>query len=207
MQRPASTGLDSTVFGIAAAISAVFVLWGILGTESLAAVFDAVLWSFLVPNFGWVFVLASFGFLAFSLYLAFSRFGKVRLGGQDEQPEFSTVSWVAMMFSAGMGIGLMFFGVAEPLSHRSGPPAGTAEAGTRGAAQFAMQYSYVHWAFHPWAIYAIMGLALAYFCFRKGMPNLISTAFHPLLGDRVYGPIGKTIDILAIFATLFGSAT
>jgi glycine betaine transporter len=201
-QREESTRIDPTVFWVAAIISAVFVLWGILFTDNLAAVFDAVLWSFLVPNFGWVFILSSFGFLAFSLYLAFSRYGKVRLGGQDEQPEFSTVSWVAMMFSAGM-----FFGVAEPLSHMSSPPAGTAEPGTRGAAQVAMEYSYFHWAFHPWAIYAVMGLALAYFVFRKGMPNLISTAFYPLLGDRVYGPIGKTIDILAIFATLFGSAT
>ena len=206
-QRPASPRIDPTVFWVAAIISAVFVAWGILFTESLAAVVDAVLWSFLVPNFGWVFILSSFGFLAFSLYLAFSRYGKIRLGGQDEQPEFSTVSWIAMMFSAGMGIGLMFFGVAEPLSHMSSPPGGTAEAGTRGAAQVAMEYSYFHWAFHPWAIYAVMGLALAYFVFRKGMPNLISTAFYPLLGDRVYGPIGKTIDILAIFATLFGSAT
>jgi glycine betaine transporter len=206
-QREESTRIDPTVFWVAAIISAVFVLWGILFTDNLAAVFDAVLWSFLVPNFGWVFILSSFGFLAFSMYLAFSRYGKVRLGGQDEQPEFSTVSWVAMMFSAGMGIGLMFFGVAEPLSHMSSPPAGTAEPGTRGAAQVAMEYSYFHWAFHPWAIYAVMGLALAYFVFRKGMPNLISTAFYPLLGDRVYGPIGKTIDILAIFATLFGSAT
>jgi glycine betaine transporter len=206
-QRQESTRIDPTVFWVAAFISAVFVLWGILFTDNLAAVFDAVLWSFLVPNFGWVFILSSFGFLAFSMYLAFSRYGKVRLGGQDEQPEFSTVSWVAMMFSAGMGIGLMFFGVAEPLSHMSSPPAGTAEPGTRGAAQVAMEYSYFHWAFHPWAIYAVMGLALAYFVFRKGMPNLISTAFYPLLGDRVYGPIGKTIDILAIFATLFGSAT
>jgi glycine betaine transporter len=206
-QRPASPRIDPTVFWVAAIISAVFVAWGILFTDNLAAVFDAVLWNFLVPNFGWVFILSSFGFLAFSLYLAFSRYGKVRLGGQDEQPEFRTVSWIAMMFSAGMGIGLMFFGVAEPLSHMSSPPAGTAEPGTREAAQVAMEYSYFHWAFHPWAIYAIMGLALAYFCFRKGMPNLISTAFYPLLGDRVYGPIGKTIDILAIFATLFGSAT
>jgi glycine betaine transporter len=206
-QREESTRIDPTVFWVAAIISAVFVLWGILFTDNLAAVFDAVLWSFLVPNFGWVFILSSFGFLAFSMYLAFSRYGKVRLGGQDEQPEFSTVSWVAMMFSAGMGIGLMFFGVAEPLSHMSSPPAGTAEPGTREAAQVAMEYSYFHWAFHPWAIYAVMGLALAYFVFRKGMPNLISTAFYPLLGDRVYGPIGKTIDILAIFATLFGSAT
>jgi glycine betaine transporter len=207
MERPESPRIDPTVFWTAAVLSAAFVLWGILATDSLAAVFDAVLFNFLVPNFGWVFILSSFGFLAFSLYLAFSRYGKIRLGGQDEQPEFRTVSWIAMMFSAGMGIGLMFFGVAEPLSHMSSPPAGTAEAGTRGAAQVAMEYSYFHWAFHPWAIYAVMGLALAYFCFRKGMPNLISTAFYPLLGDRVYGPIGKAIDILAIFATLFGSAT
>src|SRR5215204_4773237 len=207
MERPESPRLDPTVFWVAAIVSAAFVLWGILATDSLAAVFDAVLWNFLVPNFGWVFILSSFGFLAFSLYLAFSRYGKVRLGGQDEQPEFRTVSWIAMMFSAGMGIGLMFYGVAEPLSHMSSPPAGTAEPGTREAAQVGMEYSYFHWAFHPWAIYAIMVLALAYFCFRKGMPNLISTAFYPLLGERVYGPIGKTIDILAIFATLFGSAT
>jgi glycine betaine transporter len=206
-QRPESPRIDSTVFWIAAILSAVFVAWGIFFTESLAAVFDAVLWSFLVPNFGWMFILSTFGFLVFSLYLAFSRYGKVRLGAQDEQPEFSTVSWVAMMFSAGMGIGLMFYGVAEPLSHMGTPPFGLADPNTKGAAQVAMEYSYFHWAFHPWAIYAIMGMALAYFTFRKGLPNLVSTAFYPLLGDRVYGPIGKTIDILAIFATLFGSAT
>jgi glycine betaine transporter len=207
VERPASPRIDPIVFWTAAVLSAVFVAWGIFFTDNLAAVFNAVLFNFLVPNFGWVFILATFGFLVFSLYLAFSRYGRIRLGGEDEQPEFRTVSWVAMMFSAGMGIGLMFYGVAEPLSHMSSPPAGTAEPGTREAAQVGMEYSYFHWAFHPWAIYAIMGLALAYFTFRKGMPNLISTAFHPLLGDRVYGPIGKTIDILAIFATLFGSAT
>src|ERR671912_1960174 len=207
VERPASPRIDPVVFWTAAVLSAVFVAWGILFTDNLAAVFNAVLFNFLVPNFGWVFILATFGFLVFSLYLAFSRYGRIRLGGEDEQPEFRTVSWVAMMFSAGMGIGLMFYGVAEPLSHMSSPPGGTAEPGTREAAQVGMEYSYFHWAFHPWAIYAIMGLALAYFVFRKGMPNLISTAFYPLLGDRVYGPIGKTIDILAIFATLFGSAT
>jgi glycine betaine transporter len=207
VERPTSPRIDPIVFWTAAVLSAVFVAWGIFFTDNLAAVFNAVLFNFLVPNFGWVFILATFGFLAFSLYLAFSRYGRIRLGGEDEQPEFRTVSWVAMMFSAGMGIGLMFYGVAEPLSHMSSPPAGTAEPGTREAAQVGMEYSYFHWAFHPWAIYAIMGLALAYFCFRKGMPNLISTAFYPLLGERVYGPIGKTIDILAIFATLFGSAT
>ena len=207
MQRPASSRVDPAVFWVAAVLSAVFVAWGVFFADSLAAIFDSVLFGFLVPNFGWVFILSSFGFLAFSLYLAFSRFGRIRLGADDEQPEFRTVSWVAMMFSAGMGIGLMFFGVAEPMTHMGAPPGGGAEANTRGAAQVAMEYSYFHWAFHPWAIYAVMGLALAYFTFRKGMPNLISTAFHPLLGDRVYGPTGKAIDILAIFATLFGSAT
>jgi glycine betaine transporter len=206
-QRPESPRIDSTVFWVAAILSAVFVAWGVFFADSLAAVFEAALFDYLIPNFGWVFILSSFGFLAFSVYLAASRYGKIRLGGDDEQPEFRTVSWVAMMFSAGMGIGLMFFGVAEPMSHMGSPPFGLAEPNTKGAAQVAMEYSYFHWALHPWAIYAIVGLALAYFCFRKGMPNLISTAFYPLLGDRVYGPAGKTIDILAIFATLFGSAT
>ena len=206
-QREESPRIDSTVFWVAAVLSAIFVAWGVFFADSLAAVFDAVLFDFLIPNFGWVFILSSFGFLSFSVYLAASRYGRIRLGGDDERPEFSTVSWVAMMFSAGMGIGLMFYGVAEPMSHMGTPPFGLADPNTKGAAQVAMEYSYFHWALHPWAIYAIVGLALAYFCFRKGMPNLISTAFYPLLGDRVYGPAGKTIDILAIFATLFGSAT
>ena len=206
-QRQESPRIDSTVFWVAAILSVVFVAWGVFFADSLARVFEAVLFDFLIPNFGWVFILSSFGFLAFSIYLAASRYGRIRLGGDDERPEFSTVSWVAMMFSAGMGIGLMFYGVAEPMSHMGTPPFGLAEPNTKGAAQVAMEYSYFHWALHPWAIYAIVGLALAYFCFRKGMPNLISTAFYPLLGDRVYGPAGKTIDILAIFATLFGSAT
>jgi glycine betaine transporter len=207
VERQASPRIDPTVFWTAAVISAVFVVWGVVFTDNLAAVFAAVLTNFLIPNFGWVFILSSFGFLAFSVYLALSRYGKIRLGGQNERPEFRTSSWVAMMFSAGMGIGLMFFGVAEPMYHLGAPPHGLAKPNTEAAAQVAMEYSYFHWAFHPWAIYSIMGLALAYFTFRKGMPNLISTAFYPLLGERVYGPIGKTIDILAIFATLFGSAT
>lgn len=206
MQRPASPRIDPTVFWISVAITVAFVSWGVLGPESVAAVTGAI-FDFVITNLGWVFVLATFGFLAFAVYLAASRYGKIRLGADDEQPEFSTVSWVAMMFSAGMGIGLMFFGVAEPIGHLGAPPHGLARPGTQAAAGTAMEYSFFHWALHPWAIYAIMGLALAYFTFRKGMPNLISTAFYPLLGDRVYGPAGKTIDILAIFATLFGSAT
>ena len=206
MQRPASSGVDRPVFWISVAVTVAFVLWGVISPANVTAVTGAI-FSFVITNLGWVFVLATFGFLAFAVYLAASRYGKIRLGGDDEQPEFSTASWVAMMFSAGMGIGLMFFGVAEPIGHLGAPPHGLARPGTEAAAGVAMEYSYFHWALHPWAIYAIMGLALAYFTFRKGMPNLISTAFYPLLGDRVYGPAGKTIDILAIFATLFGSAT
>ena len=198
--------MDPWVFSIAAGISLAFVLWGVLDTEGVAVVADDVL-TWIISTFGWLFVLSTAAFLVFAGVLAFSRFGRVRLGRDDDRPEFRTASWIAMMFSAGMGIGLMFFAVAEPISHMTAPPAGTEEAGTPAAAQQAMAISYFHWALHPWAIYAIVGLALAYFTFRKGMPNLISSAFYPLLGERVNGPIGRSIDILAIFATLFGSAT
>src|ERR671916_302751 len=206
MRRSVGSTIDPSVFWISLGISMLFVLWGVLFTDNLAAVSSAAL-GWLIASFGWVFILASFGFLAFVIFLAFSRYGKVRLGRDDDQPEFRTASWVAMMFRAGMGIGLMFYAVAEPISHLTAPPHGLAKAGTQGAAEVAMEYSYFHWAFHPWAMYAVVGLAIAYFSFRKGGPNLISAAFRPLLGDRVDGPAGKTIDILAIFATLFGSAT
>jgi choline/carnitine/betaine transport len=198
--------IDPWVFGIAAAISTAFVVWGVVDNEGVATVADDVL-SWIIETFGWMFVLSTVAFLAFAAFLAFSRLGRVRLGRDDDRPEFRTVSWVAMMFSAGMGIGLMFFAVAEPITHLTAPPAGTERAGTEGAAQQAMALSYFHWALHPWAIYAVVGLALAYFSFRRGLPTLISSAFYPLLGERIHGPIGRSIDILAIFATLFGSAT
>jgi glycine betaine transporter len=207
--RPQSaprTGVDPWVFGIAAGLASAFVLWGVVDNEGVATVADDVL-SWIIETFGWMFVLSTVAFLGFAAILAFSRLGRVRLGRDDERPEFRTASWVAMMFSAGMGIGLMFFAVAEPISHLTAPPAGTERAGSEAAAQQAMSLSYFHWALHPWAIYAVVGLALAYFSFRRGLPTLISSAFYPLLGDRIHGPIGKSIDILAIFATLFGSAT
>ena len=206
MQRSTGSTIDRGVFGIAFAISAVFVLWGVFFTDNLAAVASAVL-GFLIADFGWVFILSTFAFLIFVVFLAFSRYGRIRLGGDDDRPEFRTVSWIAMMFSVGMGIGLMFFGVAEPVSHLATPPHGLAEAGSEEAARLAIQYSYFHWALHPWAIYAVVGLALAYSTFRKGRSNLISSAFYPILGDRVDGSVGRAIDILAIFATLFGTAT
>ena len=198
--------VDPQVYFVALGITVAFVLVGVLWTDELATIVGNTL-GWIVNSFGWFFVLSTVAFLIFTGFVAMTHYGNIRLGKDDDRPEFRTVSWIAMMFSAGMGIGLMFYGVAEPISHLAAPPLGLAKPGTDEAARTAMEYSYFHWALHPWAMYAVGGLAMGYFCFRKGMPNLISTAFHPLLGDRVYGPIGKGIDVLAIFATMFGSAT
>jgi glycine betaine transporter len=195
-----------TVFYVSVGLSALFVLWGVFFSENLATVATATL-DYVIATFGWVYIIASFCFLAFVLYLACSRYGKIRLGQDTDRPEFSTASWLAMMFSAGMGIGLMFFGVFEPLSHFSNPPFDLARPNTAPAAVLAIQYSYFHWGLHAWGIFAVVGLGLAYSVFRKGRSGLISPIFYPLLGERVEGPIGKAIDILAILATLFGSAT
>lgn len=193
------------VFYIAVAIILLFVLWGALAPDQLGAATQAML-GFASEKFGWFYLIATFAFLIFSVYLAFSRYGKIRLGSDDDEPEYSTTSWFAMLFSAGMGIGLVFWGVAEPINHYMNPPLGI-EGNTPEAARTAMRYSFFHWGLHPWAIYAVIALTLAYFKFRKGAKGLISSTFYPLLGDRVNGPIGKTIDILAIFATAFGVAT
>jgi choline/carnitine/betaine transport len=194
------------VFVVAAAVAAAFLLWGAVATGSLGSVTSAVL-DWLIRNTGWAFLLAATGFVIFAVWLAFSRYGKIPLGADDERPEFRTVSWIAMMFSAGMGIGLMFWGVAEPLSHFVSPPPGTVEGGTDAAVETAMATSLFHWAIHPWSMYAVVGLAIAYGTFRRGRKQLISAAFAPLFGTRVSeGPIGRLIDVLAIFATLFGSA-
>jgi glycine betaine transporter len=205
MEHQAKPGVDRSIFAASVLIAVAVVAWGAIGPDSLASVADAVL-GWIIRTFGWAFVLSTLGFVLLAAFLAVSRFGSIRLGADDDVPEFRTSSWVAMMFSAGMGIGLMFYGVAEPLSHLGAPPFGAAKPATPEAARVAMDYSYFHWAFHPWAIYAVVGLALAYFTFRKGQPNLISSAFRPLIGDRVEGPVGKSIDTLAVLATLFGSA-
>ncbi len=198
-------GLDKVVFGVTAAIALGFLVWGFLSTSSLATVSgDALAWT--MGSMGWLFVLTASGFVVFVLWLALGRFGAIPLGRDDEEPEFRTVSWVSMMFSAGMGIGLMFYGVSEPITHFATPPPGTGEAGSPEAAQNAMATTLFHWTLHPWAIYAVVGLAIAYGVYRKGRLQLISAAFEPLLGSRAHGPAGKVIDMLAIFATLFGSA-
>jgi choline/carnitine/betaine transport len=196
---------DKVVFGVTALLTLAFVVWGAVATDSLDSVATTMLNS-TMHNGGWAFVLAASGFVVFSLWLAFSRYGKITLGKEGEEPEFRTVSWVAMMFSAGMGIGLMFYGVNEPLTHFADPPPGTGGTAPERM-ETAMATTLFHWTLYPWAIYAVVGLAIAYSCFRRGRRQTISAVFTPLIGEKnANGAFGRVIDILAIFATLFGSA-
>ncbi|HEX6150470.1 BCCT family transporter [Nocardioides sp.] len=204
--RPAAAPIDRVVFGVAAALSVGFVLIGVIWPDGLAEKTGSAL-TWVTGNFGWLFVITSAAFVLFSAYLAVTRYGNIKLGPDDSEPEFSTFSWVSMMFATGMGIGLMFWGVAEPLTHLNAPPLGQAEPGTAEAAALAMQWTFFHWGFHPWAMYAVIGLSIGYFAYRKGFGNLISATFRPLMGEQAGKAPGKTIDVIAIFATLFGSAT
>ncbi|RFS85999.1 BCCT family transporter [Actinomadura spongiicola] len=196
---------DWVVYGLTAGLSTAFVLWGVVWTDNLSSTTQSAL-DWLLANVGWLFVLAATGFVIFSLWLALSRYGRIPLGREGDEPEFRTVSWIAMMFSAGMGIGLMFFGVAEPLTHYVHPPPGTDPAQSEPAIETAMATTMFHWTLHPWSIYAVLGLAIGYGHYRRGRSQLISSAFVPLIGRHGVGPVGRLIDILALFATLFGSA-
>lgn len=183
-------------------IALAVVLWGLLAPSSFASVADSALGG-LLHGFGWAFVLFGTVFVAFVIIIAVSKFGEIKLGRPDEEPEFSTGSWIAMMFAAGMGIGLMFYGASEPLTfYRDGVPGREPhEVGT------AMAQSMFHWTLHPWAIYAIVGLAIAYSTYRIGRPQLLSAAFTPLIGERLArGWLGKVIDVASIVATVFGTA-
>ncbi|MEV7226393.1 BCCT family transporter [Polymorphospora sp. NPDC051019] len=198
---------DPVVVGVGLLGVLAVVLWGIFSQESLGA-FGARGLDWTIATFGWFFVIAANAFLVLAIVIALSRFGRIRLGRDDDEPEFSNLAWIAMMFSAGMGIGLVFYAVAEPIDHfRVPPPASGVAPETGAAASVAMQYTLFHWTLHPWAIYAVAGLALAYATFRKGRGNRISAAFHPLIGKRADGVAGQAIDLLAIFATVFGTAT
>lgn len=159
----------------------------------------------ITTNAGWLLVMAVNIFLAFSLYFAFSKMGRIRLGGPNAKPDFSTFAWFAMLFSAGMGIGLLFFSVAEPIMHYSNPPRGATDPVV--AAQDAMKFTFLHYGLHAWAIYAIVGMSLAFFTFNKKLPLTLRSVFYPLLGDRIHGTLGNIIDVVVVVATLFGLAT
>ncbi|SNY80977.1 choline/carnitine/betaine transport [Nocardia amikacinitolerans] len=202
------TAPDLRLIGIGVAAVACVVGWAALGKSSFGSV-SATALHWVLGNFDWLFVVSADLFLVLCVVIAASRFGRVRLGADDAEPEFSNLAWIAMMFSAGMGIGLMFYGVGEPLQHFVSPPPATGiEPQTTAAASAALQFSLFHWTLTPWAIYGIVGLALAYASFRKGRGNRLSAAFVPLLGARrAAGWQGQVIDLLAVFATVFGTAT
>ncbi|WP_228033825.1 BCCT family transporter [Streptomyces spongiae] len=199
-------GRLGSVFWTSIGISALFVGWAVLFTDNLNKVTtDSLNW--VTATFGWTYLVVTLAILVFLVFLAFSPAGGIRLGEDSDRPEFSTPTWFAMILSAVMGIGLVSYGVAEPISHLATPPHGLAEPNTPAAAVRALQYSYFDWGLHAWAIFAVFGLAIAYSTHRKGRRTLVSQLFVPLLGDRVNGPIGKAIDVLAVFATLFGTTT
>ncbi len=194
------------VFYISLALLAAFVGTGVFLPDQLAFWGDEAL-AFTTDHFGWLYLFVTTGFLVFCLGVGLSQYGHIRLGADGEMPEFSYPAWLGMIFSAGMGVGLVFWGVAEPMSHYVNPPLGYAEAETPQAASLAMRYSLFHWGFHQWANFAVVGLAIAYVRFRQQRAGLISEAFRSTLGDRVDGAAGHGINVLAVLSTIFGVAT
>lgn len=198
-------GKLGTVFIISSILVSLFVLWGALFPSSLNEVANAAL-TWMIDNFGWFYMLITALFIFFVVGIAISPYGKVRLGKRNDRPEYSWISWIGMLFAAGIGVGFVFWGVAEPLLYYMEPPVGYQPETTESAIA-GLRYGAYHWALHPWAIYSVVGLTLAYVQYRKGLPALISSAFYPILGERVNGWQGKTIDILAVLATCTGVAT
>lgn len=196
--------INPPVFFTSVALVMVLVGGATLWPQASERVFAAVQ-GWVIHSAGWFYVLAVAGFLVFVVALAASRYGAIKLGPDHSEPDYSYLSWFAMLFSAGMGIGLMYFGVAEPIMHFTDPPVG--DPSTVAAARQAMRITMFHWGVHAWAIYAVVGLALAYFSFRHGLPLAIRSSLYPLIGKRIHGPIGHAVDVFAVVGTLFGVAT
>jgi choline/carnitine/betaine transport len=193
---------------ISAFVLIAFILLTLMFKEDASAFFKDAM-AIITQTTGWFMILAANVFILACLYFAFGRFGQIRIGGSDAKPEFSTAAWFAMLLSAGMGIGLMFWSVGEPMYHYSSPSPmfGDIEAQTPSAAKAAMGVTYFHWGLHPWAIYAVVGLGLAFFAYNRGLPLTIRSVFYPLLGEKIYGFWGNLIDVLSVLATLVGLAT
>ncbi|MES3703611.1 BCCT family transporter [Staphylococcus arlettae] len=193
----------SPVFIYSAIVVAIVVLIGAIWPTQFGDVTNEIkLW--ITDKLGWYYLILTTIIVFFCVFLMFSPIGKLKLGKPNDKPEFNTISWFAMLFSAGMGIGLVFYGAAEPMAHFAAPP--TAEPETKAAYTEALRSTFFHWGFHAWAIYGVVALALAYAQFRKGEPGLISRTLRPMLGNKVEGPIGTIIDVLAVFATVVGVA-
>ncbi|WNZ17860.1 BCCT family transporter [Pseudomonas aeruginosa] len=200
---PRST-LNPPVFYTSAALILALVLFTVLLQEEAQSLFNHVQ-QWIITNASWFYVLAVALILISVVFLAVSRYGDIKLGPDHSRPDYRNTTWFAMLFSAGMGIGLMFFGVAEPVMHFTTPPVG--EPNTVQAAKEAMKLTFFHWGLHAWAIYAIVALILAFFSYRHGLPLTLRSALYPLIGERIYGPIGHAVDIFAIIGTVFGVAT
>ncbi|MHA7777571.1 BCCT family transporter [Roseibium sp. M-1] len=184
-----------------------FVAAGVLAPEAMGSFFTAVQ-SWINSNLNWYYIVSMALFIFFVFWLIFSRYGSIRLGRDEDRPEFSTFAWFSMLFGAGMGIGLLFWSVSEPIYHiQNNPFLEEGQANTLAAANIAMQVTFLHWGLHGWAVYVIVGMALAYFSYRKGLPLTIRASLYPILGDRIYGGWGHAADLLAVFGTVFGVAT
>lgn len=195
---------SKSVMIVSVIIVAAFVIFGALVPDTLKAGADW-LFAFLTQKFGWLYLLTVFLLLLFAVAIGVSKFGKIKLGKDDDVPEYSNFKWFTMLFGGGMGIGLVFWSVAEPIMDFMSPPG--AEPCTAAAMYESMETMFFHWGLHPWVIYAVGGLGLDYFAFRKDKAFLVSSALEPLIGERVHGPLGKAVDILAVIATIFGVAT
>ena len=198
--------LQRWVFWPAAAIALVFIAFALFFPAAAEVTFGAVQTA-IVSAFNWYYVLIAAFFVVFALTMGFSRFGRIKLGRDDDEPEFSTLSWFSLLFAAGMGIGLVFYGVSEPLSHFTSPRPGVEGTPTQ-LAQQAMSQTFLHWGVHAWSIYVVIGLALAYAFHRRQRPRTIRWALEPILGARlVQGGWGNAVDVAALVGTLFGVAT
>jgi len=201
-------GLDfhNPVFMVSAVLVVAFVVGTLVFLDSAGAAFSEMrVW--ITTKFDWLFMISMNIFVLFSLFIACSKLGSVRLGGADAKPRYGYPGWLAMLFAAGVGIGLMFYGVLEPVTHTLHPPLGIDPADQQAAIAAGMSAAIFHWGLHAWGVYAVVGLALAFFCFNRGLPLVMRSAFYPLLGDRVWGGFGHVVDVTAVLATIFGLAT
>ena len=196
--------VSKPVFLTSAILILAFIIFGAFFNELASEVFGQAK-AFVSMRFGWFFIMVVNLTLVMSIYLIFSRYGDIRLGHQNENPEYNLVSWIGMLFSAGIGIGLLYWGTAEPLYHFMAPPLGEPES--VAAAKQAMNISFLHYGLHVWALYGMVALSLAYFHYRRGLPLAIRSTLYPLIGKKIYGPMGHTVDTLAVFGTMFGVVT
>lgn len=204
--QPFGLDIHNPVFVVSALLALVFVI-GTLSFPQAAALAFVDLKTWVTTRFDWVFIILVDFFVLFCLAIAFSKLGRVRLGGPEATPKYTYPTWLAMLFAAGVGIGLMFFGVLEPVTHTLNPPLGIDPEDIAAARAAGMSAAIFHWGLHAWSVYAVVGLSLAFFSFNRGMPLTLRSAFYPLFGKAVWGPLGHVVDTVAVLATLFGLAT